>query len=167
MNDYNNVLQIVACVLSDLYLSSKSISSLSQRDSLCLWMYNIKACWFCAYVLLCQIINVGRPLKSFGSIVLNIQWPNATKEGKRLLYLVQIKDRRNNIIHCTPAEAINPLRFIKVVPSWDMKWNNDHLLTSAVTGSILQLSVLDICKIPSGIAGEVPNVSYAHSLGII
>uniref|UniRef100_A0A673GWE4 Integrin alpha-6-like n=1 Tax=Sinocyclocheilus rhinocerous TaxID=307959 RepID=A0A673GWE4_9TELE len=61
-----------------------------------------------------RIINVGRPLKSFGSVVLNIQWPNATKEGKRLLYLVQIKDHRKNIIHCTPADAINPLRFTKV-----------------------------------------------------
>ncbi|XP_058654599.1 integrin alpha-6 isoform X2 [Onychostoma macrolepis] len=60
-----------------------------------------------------RIINLGRPLKSFGSVVLNIQWPNATKKGKQLLYLVQIKDHRKNIIHCTPAEAINPLRFIK------------------------------------------------------
>ncbi|XP_016332580.1 integrin alpha-6 [Sinocyclocheilus anshuiensis] len=60
-----------------------------------------------------RIINVGRPLKSFGSVVLNIQWPNATKEGKRLLYLVQIKDHRKNIIHCMPADAINPLRFTK------------------------------------------------------
>ncbi|XP_051716682.1 integrin alpha-6 [Ctenopharyngodon idella] len=60
-----------------------------------------------------RIINIGRPLKSFGSAVLNIQWPNATNEGKRLLYLVQISDRGKNIIHCTPSEAINPLRFIK------------------------------------------------------
>ncbi|XP_048032685.1 integrin alpha-6 isoform X2 [Megalobrama amblycephala] len=60
-----------------------------------------------------RIINTGRPLKSFGSAVLNIQWPNATNEGKRLLYLVQISDRGKNIIHCTPSEAINPLRFIK------------------------------------------------------
>ncbi len=127
----------------------------------------LKACWFCAYVLLCQIINVGRPLKSFGSVVLNIQWPNATKEGKRLLYLVQIKDHRKNIIHCTPAKAINPLRFTKVVPSLDVKLNIDHLLTSAVTGSTLQLSVFDIWEVPSGIVGEIPNVSSAHSLGII
>uniref|UniRef100_A0A8C1LSY2 Integrin, alpha 6, like n=1 Tax=Cyprinus carpio TaxID=7962 RepID=A0A8C1LSY2_CYPCA len=62
-----------------------------------------------------RIINLGRPLKSFGSVVLNIQWPKATKEGKRLLYLVQIKDQGTNIIHCTPSEAINPLRFIKVL----------------------------------------------------
>uniref|UniRef100_A0A8C2D0F8 Integrin, alpha 6, like n=1 Tax=Cyprinus carpio TaxID=7962 RepID=A0A8C2D0F8_CYPCA len=60
-----------------------------------------------------RIINLGRPLKSFGSVVLNIQWPKATKDGKRLLYLVQIKDQGTNIIHCTPSEAINPLRFIK------------------------------------------------------
>ncbi|XP_077103938.1 integrin alpha-6 [Siphateles boraxobius] len=60
-----------------------------------------------------RIINIGRPLKSFGSAVLNIQWPKATKEGKWLMYLVQISDRGKNIIHCTPSEAINPLRFIK------------------------------------------------------
>ncbi|XP_026103969.1 integrin alpha-6 [Carassius auratus] len=59
------------------------------------------------------ISNLGRPLKSFGSVVLNIQWPKTTKDGKRLLYLVQIKDQGKNIIHCTPAEVINPLRFIK------------------------------------------------------
>ncbi|KAI2656945.1 Integrin alpha-6 [Labeo rohita] len=41
-----------------------------------------------------NIINVGRPLKSFGSVVLHIQWPKATKEGKWLLYLMQIKDHR-------------------------------------------------------------------------
>uniref|UniRef100_A0A8C2CXU2 Integrin, alpha 6, like n=1 Tax=Cyprinus carpio TaxID=7962 RepID=A0A8C2CXU2_CYPCA len=64
-----------------------------------------------------RIINLGRPLKSFGSVVLNIQWPKATKDGKRLLYLVQIKDQGTNIIHCTPSEAINPLRFIKVASS--------------------------------------------------
>uniref|UniRef100_A0A8C1UMK6 Integrin, alpha 6, like n=1 Tax=Cyprinus carpio TaxID=7962 RepID=A0A8C1UMK6_CYPCA len=81
-----------------------------------------------------RISNVGRPLKSFGSVVLNIQWPNATKEGKRLLYLVQnlqIKDHRENIIHCMPADAINPLRITKVVPSGDIKLKNDHLLTCA------------------------------------
>ncbi|XP_073677128.1 integrin alpha-6 [Garra rufa] len=60
-----------------------------------------------------RIINVGQPLRSFGSVVLHIQWPKATKEGKWLLYLVQIKDHGKNIIPCTPAEAINPLRFIK------------------------------------------------------
>ncbi|XP_067313431.1 integrin alpha-6 [Pseudorasbora parva] len=60
-----------------------------------------------------RIFNIGRPLKSFGSAVLNIQWPKATREGKWLLYLVQISDRGKNIIHCTPSEAINPLRYIK------------------------------------------------------
>lgn len=98
-------------------------------------------CCLCLYFL-CQIINIGRPLKSFGSAVLNIQWPNATNEGKRLLYLVQISDRGKNIIHCTPSEAINPLRFIKVILAWDIKLNNYQLLTSAPNVFTLQLSVL-------------------------
>uniref|UniRef100_A0A8C2CYD5 Integrin, alpha 6, like n=1 Tax=Cyprinus carpio TaxID=7962 RepID=A0A8C2CYD5_CYPCA len=58
-----------------------------------------------------RIINLGRPLKSFGSVVLNIQWPKATKDGKRLLYLVQIKDQGTNIIHCTPSEFHRPLLY--------------------------------------------------------
>ncbi|XP_056328164.1 integrin alpha-6 isoform X1 [Danio aesculapii] len=58
-----------------------------------------------------RIFNIGRPLKSFGSAVLNIQWPKATKAGKRLLYLMQITDRGKNLIHCTPPEDINTLRF--------------------------------------------------------
>lgn len=99
-------------------------------------------CFLCLYFLR-QIINIGRPLKSFGSAVLNIQWPKATKEGKWLMYLVQISDGGKNIIHCTPSEAINPLRFIKVIPSWDIKLNNYQLLTLTPTGSTLQLSIFD------------------------
>jgi len=98
-------------------------------------------CILCLYFH--QIINIGRPLKSFGSAVLNIQWPKATTEGKWLMYLVQISDLGKNIIHCTPSEAINPLRFIKVIPLWDIKLNNYQLLTSAPAGSTLKLFVYD------------------------
>ncbi|XP_051514484.1 integrin alpha-6 [Myxocyprinus asiaticus] len=61
-----------------------------------------------------RISNIGRPLKSFASALLNIQWPKATKEGKRLLYLMQVTDQGQRIIHCTPSDAINSLRYIKV-----------------------------------------------------
>lgn len=151
MNDYNNIYSLCISIFKPQFKINQQLVTERGSASLSVNVYfiyislvQLKACWFCAYVLLCQIINVGRPLKSFGSVVLNIQWPNATKEGKRLLYLVQIKDHRKNIIHCTPAEAINPLRFIKVVPSLDVKLNNGHLLTSAVMVSTLQLSVFDI-----------------------
>ncbi|TRY56891.1 hypothetical protein DNTS_031017 [Danionella cerebrum] len=60
-----------------------------------------------------RIFNTGRPLKTFGSALLNVQWPKETKEGRRLLYLVQIRDRGKNIIHCTPENAFNPLRLGK------------------------------------------------------
>ncbi|XP_043114018.1 integrin alpha-6 isoform X2 [Puntigrus tetrazona] len=52
--------------------------------------------------------------EDIGSLVqYEFRWPNATKEGKRLLYLMQIENHRKNIIHCTPGEATNPLRFNK------------------------------------------------------
>nr|XP_055034531.1 integrin alpha-6 [Misgurnus anguillicaudatus] len=63
-----------------------------------------------------RIVNIGRPLKSFTSAVLNIQWPKETKEGKWLLYLVQITGReQKKIIPCTPAEEINPFKKSKAL----------------------------------------------------
>ncbi|XP_060740726.1 integrin alpha-6-like [Tachysurus vachellii] len=56
------------------------------------------------------ISNMGRPLKSFASATLNIQWPKENKAGKRLLYLLRITGPNNQSIRCSPDSEISPLR---------------------------------------------------------
>lgn len=58
---------------------------------------------------------MGRPLKSFASATLNIQWPKENKEGKQLLYLLQITGPNNQSISCSPASEISPLKHAQVV----------------------------------------------------
>ncbi|KAF5896276.1 integrin alpha-6-like, partial [Clarias magur] len=55
------------------------------------------------------IINLGRPLKSFASATLNILWPKENKEGKWLLYLLEITGPNNQSVPCSPASEIHPL----------------------------------------------------------
>ncbi|KAI5624905.1 integrin alpha-6 isoform X2, partial [Silurus asotus] len=63
------------------------------------------------------ISNMGRPLKSFASATLNIQWPKENKEGKWLLYLLDITGPNNQSIPCSPASEINPLNHPQEVMS--------------------------------------------------
>ncbi|XP_030637005.1 integrin alpha-6 [Chanos chanos] len=60
-----------------------------------------------------RISNVGSPLKSFTSAMLNIHWPKEDKQGKQALYLMQITGRDQKEISCSPAEEIRPLKHIK------------------------------------------------------
>ncbi|KAG7464019.1 hypothetical protein MATL_G00182810 [Megalops atlanticus] len=60
-----------------------------------------------------RINNLGKPLKSFGTASLNILWPKENKDGKWLLYLVNVKTDGLDKIPCTPADAINPVKHIK------------------------------------------------------
>ncbi|MCI4379629.1 hypothetical protein PGIGA_G00230420 [Pangasianodon gigas] len=61
------------------------------------------------------ISNMGRPLKSLASVTLNIQWPKENKEGKRLLYLLQITGPNNQSIPCSPVSEISPLKHAQEV----------------------------------------------------
>ncbi|KAK3535628.1 hypothetical protein QTP70_018437, partial [Hemibagrus guttatus] len=61
------------------------------------------------------ISNMGRPLKSFASATLNIQWPKENKDGKWLLYLLQITGPNNQSIPCSPASEISPLKHAEEV----------------------------------------------------
>uniref|UniRef100_A0A8C9VB45 Integrin subunit alpha 6 n=1 Tax=Scleropages formosus TaxID=113540 RepID=A0A8C9VB45_SCLFO len=49
-----------------------------------------------------RIINLGKPLKSFGTASLNIQWPKENAVGKWLLYLVRISTSGLEEIPCYP-----------------------------------------------------------------
>ncbi|TSL89894.1 Integrin alpha-6 [Bagarius yarrelli] len=57
-----------------------------------------------------EISNMGRPLKSFASVTLNIWWPKENKEFKWLLYLLRITGPNNQSIPCSPASEISPLK---------------------------------------------------------
>ncbi|XP_048095453.1 integrin alpha-6 isoform X1 [Alosa alosa] len=60
-----------------------------------------------------RIANRGRPLKSFGTASLNIQWPKESSVGKWLLYLVDIETEGLDQITCSPNAEVNPLGFPK------------------------------------------------------
>ncbi|XP_053482991.1 integrin alpha-6 [Ictalurus furcatus] len=55
-----------------------------------------------------RVMNLGKPLKSYGSASINIQWPKESAMGKWLLYLVKITSRGLEQITCSPENEINP-----------------------------------------------------------
>lgn len=55
-----------------------------------------------------QVMNLGKPLKSFGTASLNIQWPKESAVEKWLLYLVKITSKDLEKITCSPESEINP-----------------------------------------------------------
>uniref|UniRef100_A0A672SFG5 Integrin subunit alpha 6 n=1 Tax=Sinocyclocheilus grahami TaxID=75366 RepID=A0A672SFG5_SINGR len=57
-----------------------------------------------------RVINLGKPLKSFGTASLNIQWPKESSVGKWLLYLMKINTRDLQLVTCSPEREMNPLR---------------------------------------------------------
>ncbi|XP_053487838.1 integrin alpha-6 [Ictalurus furcatus] len=86
------------------------------------------------------ISNMGRPLKSFASATLNIQWPKENKEGKWLLYLLQITGPNNQSIPCTPASEISPIRHPQEVKSREKREAEGEAKVSALsTGGLLSL----------------------------
>ncbi|XP_019910078.2 integrin alpha-6 isoform X3 [Esox lucius] len=60
-----------------------------------------------------KIINLGKPLKSFGTASLNIHWPKENVDGKWLLYLVRISTTGLEEIPCSPETEINSLKHIQ------------------------------------------------------
>ncbi|XP_041752527.1 integrin alpha-6 isoform X1 [Coregonus clupeaformis] len=63
-----------------------------------------------------RVINLGKPLKTYGSAALIINWPKETVEGKWILYLMKIDSRGLEQITCSPEREINPLT-VKEEPS--------------------------------------------------
>uniref|UniRef100_A0A8C8K4H6 Integrin alpha-2 domain-containing protein n=1 Tax=Oncorhynchus tshawytscha TaxID=74940 RepID=A0A8C8K4H6_ONCTS len=57
-----------------------------------------------------RVINLGKPLKTYGSAALIVNWPKETVEGKWLLYLMKIDSRGLEQITCSPEREINSLR---------------------------------------------------------
>ncbi|XP_048724502.1 integrin alpha-6 isoform X3 [Caretta caretta] len=56
-----------------------------------------------------RITNLGRPLKTFGTASLDIQWPKEISNGKWLLYLMKVDSKELGKIPCEPQNEINSL----------------------------------------------------------
>uniref|UniRef100_A0A8D2QK43 Integrin subunit alpha 6 n=1 Tax=Zonotrichia albicollis TaxID=44394 RepID=A0A8D2QK43_ZONAL len=59
-----------------------------------------------------RVTNLGRPLKTFGTASLDIQWPKEISNGKWLLYLMKIDSKGLEKVSCQPEGEINSLRVI-------------------------------------------------------
>ncbi|KAF2985637.1 hypothetical protein EK904_012172 [Melospiza melodia maxima] len=57
-----------------------------------------------------KVTNLGRPLKTFGTASLDIQWPKEISNGKWLLYLMKIDSKGLEKVSCQPEGEINSLR---------------------------------------------------------
>lgn len=57
---------------------------------------------------------MGRPLKSFANVSLNILWPKENSVGKWLLYLTQNTSKDVQSVSCSPVNEFNPLKHINV-----------------------------------------------------
>ncbi|XP_025899318.1 integrin alpha-6 isoform X2 [Nothoprocta perdicaria] len=56
-----------------------------------------------------RVTNLGRPLKTFGTASLDIQWPKEISNGKWLLYLMKIDSKGLEKVSCQPQNEINYL----------------------------------------------------------
>uniref|UniRef100_A0A8C7L6E4 Integrin, alpha 6b n=1 Tax=Oncorhynchus kisutch TaxID=8019 RepID=A0A8C7L6E4_ONCKI len=65
-----------------------------------------------------RVINLGKPLKTYGTASLIINWPKETVEGKWILYLVKMDSQGLEQITCSPAREINPLLVKEVSKHW-------------------------------------------------
>uniref|UniRef100_A0A674CTJ7 Integrin, alpha 6b n=1 Tax=Salmo trutta TaxID=8032 RepID=A0A674CTJ7_SALTR len=68
-----------------------------------------------------RVINLGKPLKTYGSAALIVNWPKETVEGKWLLYLMKIDSRGLEQITCSPEREINSLT-VKEVRKLQSPW---------------------------------------------
>ncbi|KAL6481762.1 hypothetical protein MHYP_G00098420 [Metynnis hypsauchen] len=57
-----------------------------------------------------RVINLGKPLKSFGTASLNIEWPRNTVSDKWLLYLMKITTTGVERIGCSKPNEVNFLK---------------------------------------------------------
>uniref|UniRef100_A0A8C8SN44 Integrin subunit alpha 6 n=1 Tax=Pelusios castaneus TaxID=367368 RepID=A0A8C8SN44_9SAUR len=57
-----------------------------------------------------RITNLGKPLKTFGTASLDIQWPKEISNGKWLLYLMKVDSKELGKIPCEPKNEINALQ---------------------------------------------------------
>ncbi|XP_051479108.1 integrin alpha-6 isoform X1 [Apus apus] len=60
-----------------------------------------------------RVTNLGRPLKTFGTASLDIQWPKEISNGKWLLYLMKIDSKGLEKVSCQPEKEINSLHFVE------------------------------------------------------
>lgn len=88
-----------------------------------------------------RITNLGRPLKSFANISLNIYWPKENAVGKWLLYLTHVSSQGVQPVSCSPGSEVNPLKHAK-------GWSNAQRKRRELEGELEPLSTEDILFLP-------------------
>lgn len=88
-----------------------------------------------------RITNLGRPLKSFANISLNILWPKENAVGKWFLYLTHVSSKGVQPVPCSPGAEVNPLKHIKGWPDFQRKKRE-------VEGDLEPLSTKDFIFLP-------------------
>ncbi|XP_051745804.1 integrin alpha-6b isoform X2 [Ctenopharyngodon idella] len=56
-----------------------------------------------------RVTNLGKPLKSFGTLSMIVQWPKHNSQGKWLLYLMKITSTGLDSFSCSNPEEVNKL----------------------------------------------------------
>uniref|UniRef100_A0A8C2I9L8 Integrin, alpha 6b n=1 Tax=Cyprinus carpio TaxID=7962 RepID=A0A8C2I9L8_CYPCA len=56
-----------------------------------------------------RVTNLGKPLKSFGTASMNIQWPKHNSQGKWLLYLMKMTSTGLDSFICSNQDEVNKL----------------------------------------------------------
>ncbi|KAM9454427.1 integrin alpha-6b isoform 2-T2 [Clarias gariepinus] len=82
-----------------------------------------------------RVINLGKPLKSFGTASLNIDWPMNTATHKWLLYLMKITTTGTDNIPCTPNK-VNPLSLSQSRTKREIKDQDDGTGDKGVLSSL-------------------------------
>jgi len=81
--------------------------------------------------LFSQVTNLGRPLKTFGTASLDIQWPKEISNGKWLLYLMKIESKGLEKVSCQPQNEINVLHVAVCYPSYLLLFTNGFTIKTA------------------------------------
>lgn len=84
------------------------------------------------------MINLGKPLKSFGTASLNIDWPMNTATHKWLLYLMKITTTGTDNIPCTPNK-VNPLSLSQVSHSSDYFFKGDTAINHTLPSHCMEV----------------------------
>ncbi|XP_015145127.3 integrin alpha-6 isoform X1 [Gallus gallus] len=96
-----------------------------------------------------RVTNLGRPLKTFGTASLDIQWPKEISNGKWLLYLMKIESKGLEKVSCQPQNEINVLHVAESHNSRRKREIAEKQLTDSKTFSLFserKYKTLD-CKV--------------------
>ncbi len=88
--------------LENIYLFAYKLSYMSQ--------YLFSDFFFFLYIYIdLQVTNLGKPLTSFGTASMIIEWPKHNSQGKWLLYLMKMTPTGLDSFSCSNKDEVNKL----------------------------------------------------------